>query len=248
MAACGEPVTVTVTKTVLQDAATSTTTTEAADSNNLIATAPASAFPPSNTVSSSIDIQSSFSSVIAFGYLPSVTTDTTLTTTAPGTTLTISLISATPSSITIATHSRATSSTCTKSTFIEATATSKPSHISSPSLSGGSRTPAGTIAGGVIGSVAGLGLLIALLLYFCRHKRKFSFKRKVVKKNTLTADQEEQLQTVAQELSEIKTAIARASVVTGSNKPLPAPAISPRSFDFGLPKIHRSPIMPHRWL
>ncbi|KIW83231.1 hypothetical protein Z517_02476 [Fonsecaea pedrosoi CBS 271.37] len=138
--------------------------------------------------------------------------------------MTVHLISATPSS-SVDAFASATSSECPK---ITASSTTK-----------STRTPPATIAGSVIGSMAGLALIVTLLIWCCRRKRKIklTFKRKVQK-----TDQEEQLN----ELQSVREARDQAlRRLENNDKALP----SPRSFDFGLPPIPKnsSPVMPQQW-
>ncbi|KIW92246.1 uncharacterized protein Z519_07230 [Cladophialophora bantiana CBS 173.52] len=141
---------------------------------------------------------------------------------APGTTMTIHLVPATPSSSANITAG-ATSSKCPKPTASTA-ANSTP-------------TPPATIAGSVIGSMAGLALIVSLLVWCCRRKRKITFKRKVQK-----TDHEEQ----SNELRSVKEERDQALRCLEQNKTFP----SPRSFDFGLPQVPKnsSPVMPQQWI
>ncbi|KAJ9615372.1 hypothetical protein H2200_001447 [Cladophialophora chaetospira] len=148
------------------------------------------------------------------------------------TTLTLNLVTAAPSSKSgTSTKASSTPSECPKPTASKAaiSAAAEPS------------TPPGTIAGGVIGSVAGLGLLLALLLYCCRRKRKITFKRKVVQK-TDPDEASRELEAATQEKDDVVRQLEQAR----KDKPLP----SPRSLDFGLPKIRHStsPVLPNRWI
>ncbi|OQU93952.1 hypothetical protein CLAIMM_00385 [Cladophialophora immunda] len=223
---CGAGITVTVTQTVLQGAATSTVNTPASSFDLATdqpdgASADQSSLVPSGIGTSSASPSAQASS-IPFPFIPITTPDTTLTTAAPGTTMTKNLIHATPSASANATGS-ATTSECAKPT---ASATPK----STP-------TPPATIAGSVIGSMAGLALIVTLLIWCCRRKRKITFKRKVQK-----TDQEEQsneLQSVKEERDQDLRRLEH-----GKMPP------TPRSFDFGLPQVptNSSPVMPQRWV
>ncbi|KIX99107.1 uncharacterized protein Z520_05568 [Fonsecaea multimorphosa CBS 102226] len=180
-----------------------------------------SSLGPSAIGTSSASVSAQASS-IPFPFIPISIANPTLTTVAPGTTLTISLASATPSSSANATAS-ATSSKCPKPT---ASVTTKPTP-----------TPPATIAGSVIGSMAGLALIVTLLIWCCRRKRKITFKRKVQK-----IDQEEQ----SNELQSVKEERDQALRRLEHDKAIP----SPRSFDFGLPQVPKtsSPVIPHQWI
>ncbi|OCT48693.1 hypothetical protein CLCR_05150 [Cladophialophora carrionii] len=219
---CGQQITVTVTQTILQGAATRTTNAPASSDQST---------PLSSSASTSSDADDGHASPVAFGFLPVSISDTTLTTLSPATTMTLNLVHATSSSGR-ASVSKATSasSECPKPTVSAAATTASPK----------SSTPPGTIAGGVIGSMAGLAVIIALLLYCCRRKRKITFRRKVQK-----TDQEDQAH-VLESITQEKDEAVRQLEQTRQSKPLP----SPRSFDFGLPKIQHStsPVMPQRWI
>ncbi len=230
--ACAGPVTVTVTQTILQGAATSTT--DGSASSALTTGEPTTASSDASTQASGTesisiaDLQAS----PAFGLL-SVVSHTTLTTMAPPTTLTLNLVHATPtssSSTSTSAKSTSTSSDCPKPTASKAASSDTPK----PS------TPPGTIAGGVIGSMAGLALFVAILLYCCRRKRNFTFKRKVQK--VVPNDRSTELEAAQQDEDEAMRQLEQARL----SKPLP----TPRSFDFGLPKINHStsPVMPQRWI
>ncbi|EXJ74401.1 uncharacterized protein A1O5_02697 [Cladophialophora psammophila CBS 110553] len=220
---CGAGITVTVTQTILQGAATSTINT--ATSSSGMTTGEPDVNPPnqSSLIPSSGGTSSMPPSLQASSipsrFIPSNTTGATV---GPGTTKTIHLVPATPGSTANITAS-ASSSKCPKPTA-STTANSTP-------------PPPATIAGSVIGSMAGLALIVSLLVWCCRRKRKITFKRKVQK-----TDQEEQ----SNELRSVKEERDQALWCLEQNKTLP----SPRPVDFGLPQVPKNsgPVMPQQWI
>ncbi|KAL2444423.1 hypothetical protein ABEF95_016773 [Exophiala dermatitidis] len=135
-----------------------------------------------------------------------------------------------------------------------------------------STTPPGTIAGSVIGSMAGLALIILLLTWCFRRKKevKFTFKRKT---ETTTAEQQSSKPSSEKELEDGQQPSATGSHTTSDTTANPAyqgannnnaasqsvspnqwhgtrPLPSLRSLDFGLPQIpqHSSAFLPKQWI
>ncbi|KAK5375365.1 hypothetical protein LTS03_005920 [Exophiala xenobiotica] len=212
---CAAPSTVTVTQTILHGAATSTLSPvdPSFPSSSAIFT-----FGAINLAQSS-DTSASDTSLTATGLssapVPTVTPSVTSVTISSGipTTKTVHLVSA---------SATASSSPCPK-----------------PSSAASKATPSGTIAGGVIGGMAGLAMIVLLLLWCCgRRKRKFNF---TLKRKTICTGEED----APKDEEGIQQDRELALQSLEHNKHI----TSPRSFDFGLPRIlqNATPIMPKQW-
>ncbi|KAL6250150.1 hypothetical protein RBB50_002451 [Rhinocladiella similis] len=214
---CAPPSTITVTQTILQGAATSTiVSTDAPLSTSsaefTFGAIDISQSDASSTLGPSATEPGSLSTSGAVE-TPSVTS-VTLSSTVP-TTKTVHLVSASASST-----ASATSSACPK-----------PSSLSSTSKH------SGAIAGGVLGGMAGLAMVLLLLLWCGRRRTKFklTFNRKVVN----TEEEPKNEDAIQQERG-----LAMPQLQQNKNVP------SPRSFDFGLPKVPQNsmPIMSKHWI
>ncbi|KAK5029321.1 hypothetical protein LTS07_005783 [Exophiala sideris] len=207
---CAAPSTVTVTRTVLQGVATSTVDPDS------------SSFP---TITDGMIV--STIPVFGGGF------ETTLapapsslpTTTASITSVTVSKSVATTKTLSLASASHSASSSKTPC----------PTAGSAPSKS----APAGTVAGGVLGGVAGLAMIMLLLLWCCRRKRKVNITLKRNTKNITQPESPKDVEAVNQDRDLALRALEQ-------NQHVP----SPRSFDFGLPKIppHSTAIMQKPWI
>ncbi|KAL2410019.1 hypothetical protein ABEF92_007904 [Exophiala dermatitidis] len=262
---CGDYHTVTVTQTVLQGAATSTvdpTNSAAAPasvSNDLVAIISATgSSDPSSSSSGSATTTTGSPGSSSTGLAPwSLAMTSSGSSSGPYTTTTLSSMPATTKTLSLVVASR--TSTATKCP------TSKPKPANS---SPKSTTPPGTIAGSVIGSMAGLALIILLLTWCFRRKKKvrFTFKRKT-QTTTTTTEPPSSKSTAEKELEDGQSS-ASSNITTNSayqgannnnanvtgqspnqwhgNRPLP----SPRSLDFGLPQIpqHSTAFLPKQWI
>jgi len=87
--------------------------------------------------------------------------------------------------------------------------------------------------------MAGLAMIVLLLLWCCRRKRKFKF---TLKRKTICTGEED----APKDEEEIQQDRDLALQSLEHNKHI----ASPRSFDFGLPKIlqNSTPIMPKHWI
>ncbi|KAJ9637626.1 hypothetical protein H2204_004775 [Knufia peltigerae] len=118
-----------------------------------------------------------------------------------------------------------------------ATGSATSSACPEPSSSSSTSKHSGAIAGGVLGGMAGLAMLLVLLLWCGRRrsKFKFTFNRKLGK----TEDEPKSEDAIRHERDLAMQQLEQ-------NKSIP----SPRSFDFGLPKVSQNstPIMPKHWI
>ncbi|EXJ88687.1 hypothetical protein A1O1_05618 [Capronia coronata CBS 617.96] len=229
---CGGRQTVTVTETILHGAATSTV--DPSNSAFLTSTTGDAGAATTTTDSYSLVSSSSFSgsgSITVTG--PSTWADAVQPLTSDVVPTSIPAVSSTT-----VTNSAATTKTLS---LVVASPSLKPttSPCPTPGISKPKPPPPGTIAGSVVGSMAGLALIILLLTWCMRRKRKvkFTFKRK-----SKNPDQERNSEDV-----ESKPEPSVAALWTAEqNKPLP----SPRSFDFGLPRIpqNSTALMPKQWI
>lgn len=207
---CGAQYTVTVTETVLHGAETSTlvdfgyitTSTE-----ELIATATGrpnvglNAVYGTTSTTEPTSLTATTDSSTSTSISTSSTRETTISVTSTlGTTRTLSLISAAPSS-----------------------ALPRGSECPSNDTASG-RAPAATIAGSVVGSMAGLALLGVLVSYLLKRKRKLKLKLTVKRKTEAKDDGElaRQMDTVTRERNQALDDLERTTAFA-----------SPRSFDFG---------------
>ncbi|KIW20421.1 hypothetical protein PV08_00996 [Exophiala spinifera] len=118
-----------------------------------------------------------------------------------------------------------------------ATSSATSSACPTQSSSSSSSKHSGAIAGGVLGGMAGVALILLLLLWCSRRHSKFklTFKRKMIN----TVDEQKREDAVQQERGFAMQRLEQ-------NHEIP----SPRSFDFGLPKVpqNSTPIMPKQWI
>ncbi|KAL2444342.1 hypothetical protein ABEF95_016680 [Exophiala dermatitidis] len=270
---CGDYHTVTVTQTVLQGAATSTvdpTNSAAAPAsvtNDLVAiiSATGSSDPSSSSSGSATTTRGSPGSSPT-GLAPwSLAMTSSGSSSGPYTTTTLSSMPATTKTLSLVVASR--TSTATKCP------TSKPKPANS---SPKSTTPPGTIAGSVIGSMAGLTLIILLLTWCFRRKKKvrFTFKRKT--QTTTTAPQPQPQSPKPSLENELEDGQQLSATSGHTNSHTPAnlayqgannnnanvtsqspnqwhgnrPLSNPRSLDFGLPQIpqHSTAFLPKHWI
>ncbi|KEF51804.1 uncharacterized protein A1O9_12141 [Exophiala aquamarina CBS 119918] len=242
---CGIEYTVTVTETVLQDAATSTlvnlidgTSTALSPIDTSSTALPnfganAAMGPSGNsTFDSQPTVASSHTTISGSSSSSSNSTQeaTVSVTSTLGTTKTLSLVSATPP--------------------IGASRPAPPRASECPSSDashGSSSPPAATIAGSIVGSMAGLALVGLLVSYLLKRKRKWKAKLTIKKKTTTEENDSQRGEDAPQMGNVIATleALERRSLA------------SPRSFEFGfnpataplpaLPK-HSTAVRPPQWI
>ncbi|KAK5050344.1 hypothetical protein LTR84_003625 [Exophiala bonariae] len=222
---CGAAQTVTVTETVLQGAATSTLVdfgyiTTASITEELIATATGRPNVGLNAV---------------YG----TTTQTSEPTTGP-TPTTDSISSSSSMRETTVSVTSTLGTTKTLSLMSASTSSAIPRASECSSQGGASRTaPAATIAGSVVGSMAGLALIGLLVSYLLKRKRKLRLKMTLKRKaeeNKNNRDENRQIETVMRERDRALEDLERTRSIA-----------SPKSFDFGfIPSAAavRSPLPP----
>lgn len=206
----------TVTRTTSQGAATSTTPV-AGESPTTQVPSPIPVVPDPTRVNTQLDVAST------------ATTSQTPSPSPPGT--------ASAVTSTLSWSSAATTKTLhlvSASAGTSPSASARPESDAAPSKS----TPPGTIAVSVVGSMAGLALIV-LLLTWCLGRRKstkFTFNRKVQKVDP--EDEPKDAEAIDRDRNGTLQRLERQSVP------------SPRPFDFGLPTIPNdsTPIMPRRWM
>jgi hypothetical protein len=168
---------------------------------------------PVTATDSSQQSMSANTAISQTSQMPPLTTLSTVTAIGPHTTMTLHLAPVNPTP-------QPTASECPK-----------------PQASKTNTAPAGRIAGSVIGSMAGLALIILLLSWCMKRKRKIklTFKRK-----------NSDLPTEADEAKQVHEETATAIREMQRNNDMR----SPRSFDFGLPQIPQHPPMnpPQKWI
>lgn len=215
---CGAEHTVTVTETILQGAETSTLVDLFdATGTGLIATATGRPNMGSNVATdSTVEPESTSTS-------DSSTQESTVSVTSTvATTKTLNLVSATSSSA------------------------PRGSECPSRDASKSPPAPAATIAGSVVGSIAGLALVTLLISYCLRRKRKRNFKLTIKRKTEEKDNREEaeQIENVVAERDQALEVLERRRSI-----------VSPKSFDFGfnpsvqtpLPK-HSTAVPPPQWI